>query len=74
MTARTMYYVTVRYAAGRAGSGWPVHSPRTVRIPHITQSAADRTRDAALSGAGGCCSGLPTGVIPDSVSLTVVTP
>lgn len=65
----TSFYVIVHYAAGRAGIGWAQGQPRTVRIPFVTREAAERTAEAARSGAGGCYSSLPVGVIPDSVRL-----
>lgn len=64
-----MIYVTVHYAAGRAGAGGAEGKPRTVRIPFVTREAADATAEVARSGAGGCYSSLPVGVIPDSVSV-----
>lgn len=74
MTAsRVTYYVDVHYAKGRAGVGWPANQSRTVHIPHVTREAAERTRAVAASGAGGCSSSLPVGVIPDRVSLSEVS-
>ncbi len=64
-------YVIVHYSAGRAGAGWAQGQPRTVRIPHITMEAAQETARRARAGEGGCSSGLPVGVIPDSVSVVM---